>query len=521
MIPGIPGMVIGRTDHIAFGITNAYSDTQDLYVETVDPKDPGRYLEGDRSLPFEIIEERLRVKDKEAPGGYGEVQVEIKGTKRGPVISGVLPGLQTDKCLTMRWAPFESMAPKIGLESFLQARSVQEVREELKSITMIMLNMVFADREGNIAWQPSGRIPVRSRGDGTVPCLVTDGKDNWSGWIPFDEMPFKHNPAEGWLGTCNHKTVEQAYPYYYSSHAAPSYRYRRLKQLMGDAGVKTAEEHYDYQRDTLNLMAMEIAPVMAKALSAHEDTRQMGRILSAWNFKDDADMAAPAIFQAVYAEFALQVFQDELGEDLARTMLKDWYFWEERLQEMVLAGVSPWFDDIRTPQIRETRDRLFHRAAVEAAETLVASLGKNPEKWRWGEIHKIEFLCPIRRQGLGKGLLGGSHPGPGSAETLCRGIYDYSDPFHVTVFASLRMVADLGDEDKILAVLAGGVSGRLFDSHYKDQIDPFMKGDRLYWWFSDRAIEAHAETSLFLKPAAFSHDEAVQRQGWSPSFSQG
>ena len=503
MIPGIPGMVVGRTSHMAIGTTNAYTDTQDLYVETVDPKDPGRYMEGDRSLPFEIIEESLKIKDKNAPEGYRTETVKITLTKGGPIISGLLSGLKTERVISLRWAPFESMSPHVPMETLLRAKSVEDVRKALSQIHFLMLNFVFADREGNIGWQTSGRVPVRSRGDGTVPYVVKDGEDNWADWIPSDQMPCQYNPPRGWVGTCNHNTVEQTYPYYYSSYFAPSYRYRRLKQLMGDPGPKTAVDHYAWQRDTVNLMAKEIAPFMAKALSAHEDTQEMGRILSAWNFKDEPDMAAPAIFQAVYGQFALLVFEDELGEDLARTMLENWYFWEERLQKMVLDGVSPWFDDIRTPNIRETRDGLFHRAAVEAGETLVASLGKNPEKWEWGEVHKIEFLSPIRRQGLGKGLLGGSHPGPGSAETLCRGMYDYNNAFNVTVFAALRMVADLGDEDKVLAVLPGGVSGRLFDSHHKDQIDPFMKGDTVYWWFSDKAIKAHAETTLFLKPVAF------------------
>jgi penicillin amidase len=500
MVPGMPGVVIGRTSHIALGITDAYGDTQDLYVETLDPEDPERYMEGDRSVPFEIVQESLKIKDKEAPGGYGEVRLEIKLTRRGPVISGVLAGLKTDKVLSVRWAPFEVMDPKIGLEDLLRARSVKEAREGLKHVNMIAFNFVFADKDGNIGWQTSGRLPVRSRGDGTVPYVVRDGEDNWSDWIPFDQMPCQYNPPRGWVGTCNHRTVAQTYPYYYSSCAAPSYRYRRLKQLMGDPGAKAAEDHYAWQRDTVNLMAKEIAPLMAKALSAHEDTDEIGRILSTWNFRDDPDMAAPAIFQAVYGKFALLVFQDELGEDLARTMLENWYFWEERLQKMVLDGVSPWFDDIKTGGIRETRDGLFHRAAVEVVETLGSFLGKEPNKWKWGEVHKIEFLSPIRRQGLGKGLLGGSHRAPGSAETLCRGIYEFNDPFGVTVFASLRMVADLGDHDKVLAVLPGGVSGRLFDSHHKDQIAPFMEGDKVYWWLSDKAIKAHAKTTLFLKP---------------------
>jgi penicillin amidase len=113
----------------------------------------------------------------------------------------------------------------------------------------------------------------------------------------------------------------------------------------------------------------------------------------------------------------------------------------------------------------------------------------------------MEFLSPIRRKGYGKSLLGaGSHPAPGSGETLYRGIYGFNDPFNVTISASLRMVADLGDGDKVLAVLPGGVCGRLFHPHTKDQVEAFMGGDKVYWWFSDKAIKEHTRSMLELMP---------------------
>jgi penicillin amidase len=114
-IPGLPGIVVGRTDHVAYGMTNAYGDTQDLYVETVDPRNPDRYVEGEKSLPFSIIEETLSIKDKSAPRGFREERVKIRLTRRGPVISGVLSNLKTDKVLTLRFAPFENMDPCLGL----------------------------------------------------------------------------------------------------------------------------------------------------------------------------------------------------------------------------------------------------------------------------------------------------------------------------------------------------------------------------------------------------------------------
>jgi penicillin amidase len=369
-IPGLPGIVVGRTSYAAFGLTNAYGDTQDLYVETVDPKNPDRYMEGDKSMPFQIVEETLVIKDKNAPRGFREEKIKIRLTRRGPVISSVLSSLKTEKVVTLRFAPFETMDPCIGLHLFLTARSFEETRHALEHLNIICLNVVFADRDGNIGWRVTGKLPIRSKGDGTIPCVVTDAEDNWVGYIPFDKMPHSRNPERGWVGTCNHMTITKDYPYYYSSHLSSSYRYERLKEILDAPHPKTAENHWQYQRDTVNLMAKRIAPLMAKALLAHEETKVMGEILSRWDYKDDPDKAAPAVFQAVYRHFALLVFQDELGDDLAKTMLHDWYFWEERLQAMVLEGASPWFDNVKTEKEKETREDLFYQAGLKAAQDL-------------------------------------------------------------------------------------------------------------------------------------------------------
>jgi penicillin amidase len=500
-IPGTHSMIVGRNEHIAVGVTNAYGDGQDLYVETIDPKNPDRYLEGDQSLPFEVITEKLSIKDKSAAGGRREKEIKVRLTRRGPVVSGVLPALKTDKVVTLRWAPFETMGPFIGADRVMMAKSADEVRQALSRFGIMMLNFVFADRDGNIGWIASGKLPIRSQGDGTVPYVVKDGKDNWVGWIPFEKNPQLHNPQKGWLGTCNHNTVDKDYPYYYSSHLSPSYRYRRLIQLMEAPGKKSVEDHWQFQRDSMNLMAKEIVPVMAKALLAHQDTKQLGEILSKWDYLDHTDRAAPTIFQTVYREFALLVFQDELGDDLAKVMLKVWYFWQERLQRMVVEGNSPWFDNILTKDVKETREDLFHKAAQIASERLRSSLGQAPKEWKWGKVHTIEFVSPIRREGFGKGWLGdGPHSFHGSGETLHRAIFAFNEPFKVTHSASLRMVADLSDDDKILAVLPGGVSGRFFHPHAKDQIKAFINGEKVYWWFSDKAIQEHKRKTLILNP---------------------
>ncbi len=500
-IPGLPGMAIGRTGYIAIAMTNNYGDMQDLYVETVDPDNPGRYMEGKNSLPFEVVGETLRIKDKKAPKGYREEKIKIRLTKRGPVVSDLLPGLKTDRVMTLRWAPAETMESTIRLSGILTAKSTREIHEALSRVPMICLNWVFADTRGNIGHRASGKIPIRSQGDSTFPFVVTSGEDNWTGWIPQARMPHKDNPARGWLGTCNQKTVPNDYPFYYSSYFSSSYRYRRLKELMESPGPKPVDFHWRAQRDVKNLMAEKITPIMAKALLAHEDTREMGKILSDWNFMDEPDLAAPTIFQATYINFARMVFEDELGPEVTITMLRNWYFWQERLQRMVIGGSSSWFDDKTTKGKVETLDKLFHKAALEARAQLSARLGDDPRNWLWGEVHTLELVSPLRREGLGKELLGsGPMAMGGSGETLYRGWYGLGKPFSVTTCASLRMVADLADMDKIAAVLPGGVTGRLFSPHQKDQVDAFMDGSKMYWWFSDRAIEEHTKHTLVLKP---------------------
>lgn len=498
-VPGIPAVVVGRNSHVAFGVTNSYGDAQDLYIETIDPDNPRHYMEGESSAAFETRTETIKIKDDDAQGGMREEKITIRSTRRGPVVSDVLKGLDTDHVITLRWSPFESMTPALGIEDLMFAQSAGDVKRALCSVTTIMLNFVFADTGGNIGWQTTGRLPVRSRGESIMPGKVNGEPDDWKGWIPYGAMPQEYNPGKQWLGTCNHKTVPGDYPYYISSRFAPSYRYERLMELMEGRDKLTVDDHWDFQRDKKNPMAEKILPVMAESLAGKKETKDMAEILRGWDLTDSRDSAGAAVFQAVYREFVYHTFEDELGGRLMETFADAGYFWKERLQHMVLSGDSPWFDDINTSE-RETMSDIFVQAAVSAKSALENKLGEDPEKWQWGDLHKLEFVSPIMRSGFLKSALGGgAHPMGGSSETLYRAIYAYSDPFDVTVSASLRMVADLGDPDKVAAVLPCGVAGRQFHEHSKDQTGAFMSGEKLYWWFSDEKIEEHTRSQLVLK----------------------
>lgn len=500
-IPGVPGMLVGRTDRIAVGVANACGDAQDLFIETLDPRRSDRYLEGGVSRPFRVVSETIRIRDRKAPGGFREERIRVRLTRRGPVISGLLPGPPPGRVVTVRWSPFETMGPSLGLERLLAARSVPEVRGALRHVTTIMLDVVFADVDGRIGRQQTGRLPIRASGNGLLPSEIREGRDPWRGWIPYARLPARYDPPRGWVGTCGQTTVARDDPYPYATQCAPADRYRRLSALLDAPGKKTPHANWLYQRDVLNLTARDVAPVMARALLSRKETEHLGRILNRWDGQDYAGRSAPLIFQSVWIKFARRVFRDELGPDLTSLMLGIPFFWEERLRAMVSAGDSPWFDDGSTPLSKETMADLLREAGREAADELRGTLGRNPARWSWGKLHRIEFVHPLRREGFGRGGMGGgSHPMGGSGDTLYRSAYEIDAPFAVRTSASLRMVADLGDPDKVYAVLPGGVSERLFDRHRRDQVRPFMDGEKRAWWFSDAMIRRYARHHLELKP---------------------
>jgi penicillin amidase len=329
---------------------------------------------------------------------------------------------------------------------------------------------------------------------------VTDGTDAWDGFVPFDAMPGQVNPARGWVGNANHRTVSRDFPTPYSTYFAASWRYRRMLELLGSKPVFTAEDHWAFMRDTRNPMAARIAPLMSAALTVDAGTRPAGEVLAAWDHRDEPGAAAPAIFQSVYRRFAQRVFEDDLGPELAARYLGSYYLWHERLALLLEDPGSDWFDDRRTPG-RETRDDLFRLAAQDALAELRPVLGDDVRNWEWGKVHTVTFFSPLVPGEAAAGILGGGiHPMPGSGETLNRATFRFDRPYAATSIASMRVVADLGDPDKVMAVLTGGASGRQFDPHLKDQTPAWLNGEPRYWWFSDAAIAEHARSELTLTP---------------------
>lgn len=502
-LPGLPGLMLGRTRHVAFGVTNAYGDVQDLYIETLDPTDAGRYLDGDRSLPFEEVEEVILVRDAEVPGGLREHPLLLRYTRRGPVISdhaGIGPG--GNHLLVLRSTSAEVHGPRLGIEGLLTAADAAAFDREVQKIDLMMFNFVFADDQGNIGHRASGALPLRSGVDGSQPRPApAAGGDDWQGFLPKDRMPGMFNPPRAWVGTANHDTRPEGFPWYYTNYVAPDYRYRRMGQVLDGARNMSSADHLALMADDRNLQSDTLLPHILAALDGMPDHVDLAGILAAWDGIDRADAAAPLIYQALYREIALGTFGDELGETLAREMLASWYFWQQRFEAMLADPGGIWFDDVATPDRRETLADVVRGAVPRARALIEQRQGPDPERWRWGDAHQLAFVSPLRRSGIGSGLAGGfSVPRSGSGETLNRGIYSFNKPFDAGFFASLKLVVDFADTDKVEAMLAGGVVERHFQAHQNDQAKLWAAGEHRPWWFSPEQARANAVSRTLLVP---------------------
>lgn len=502
-LPGIPGILSGRTRHVAFGVTNGYGDVQDVYVETLAPDQRDHYLDGGKPVPFTLVTETLRVKDGDAPGGYREETLRIRHTRRGPVISdhpGLGPG--GDRVLVLRSTDAEVLAPQVGIEGFLAAPDAAAFDREVQKIDLMMFNFVFADDGGVVGHRASGAIPIRAGADGAVPRVAPeDGSDDWTGFIPKDRMPGMLAPERGWVGTANQDVRPEGFPYYYSNYVSPGYRYRRMTDVLGGPGKLTVADHFALMADARNLQSDRLRPAILAALRDDPGQRDLAAILERWDGVDRADAAAPLVYQALYREIALGTFADELGPELAKDMLASWYFWQERFDALAATPDSAWFDDVATPDRRETLADVIRAAAPRARAAITASQGADPAAWQWGRAHTLELVSPLRRSGAGRELVGGlTFPWAGSVDTLNRGVYAFNDPYRVNFFPSMRVVVDLGDPEKIEGVVAGGVSERHLQPHLNDQARLLGENQRRPWWFSREKIEANAKHRVVLEP---------------------
>ncbi|MEL7423090.1 MAG: penicillin acylase family protein [Bacteroidota bacterium] len=489
--PTVPGLISGRNQYVSFGVTNAYGDSQDLFVEE---SIGDFYLEEGKKVPFQERKATIQVKDSAA------VEITIRSTKRGPVISDFpVFNVMSDDVVSMRWSLAETQSPTIGFDRLLESKNVFEFMEGLQGVDNNFFNYVMADVEGNIAHQSTGLVPVREDHRGSVPQSGNE-VESWLGFIPKQELPHMINPDRGWVGTANHDTRPDDYPYYYSSHFSPYYRYQRLSEALSVKKKLGADDLWALILDTKNMQAAVLTPLFIDALEQDPATQYQADILRQWNYNDDINEVGAAVYNVLYNELLYLILDDELPDELEEMYWQNVYYWNQRVDSMILSN-HVFIDNVNTSE-EETLSDLIIEAGLKTEALLTERLGDDPAGWTWGRIHTVYFFSPIRSKGFGSEWLGAELlPKAGSNQTLNRGgfVKNKERKFDVSWFSSFRMVADMDDPDKLMGALSGGSSARILHPYYKSQLKTWQEGTWIPYWISREKVIEHSRYELVLE----------------------
>lgn len=496
-LPSAPGVIIGHNAHIAWGLTNALADTQDLYLEKLNPANPQQYQYQGQWLAMEVLREEIAVKDRLEP-----VVLPVRLTRHGPLLDDVVGSLEAP--VALRWTGLDGSPLFQAVLHLNQATDWPSFRAALANWTVSPQNFVYADTAGNIGYQLAGRVPVRTQGQGTVPVPGWTGEYEWSAEVPFDELPHALNPPTHFLVMANNKIVSHNYPHFLSSEWAAPYRARRIADLIQATDQHTADSFRAMQADVYALPAETLMPyLLTLEPEGWLSERAMRDLLSDWDYRLTSESGAAAVFQVFYRYLVEAVFADELGPALFHEYLRYGDVHHPALERIVPDANNPWFDDVTTPA-RETRDDILRQAFAAALDELGRHHGDLHTNWHWGDLHRITFVHqPLGESGtaaLERLVNRGPYPVGGSPFTVNAQVFSFTTPFDVTYGPACRQIVDLGDADGSRSQISTGQSGQPFHRHYDDQMRPWIAVESHPMLWTREAIEKAHVAQLVLRP---------------------
>lgn len=495
--PGVPGVVLGHNDQIAWGFTTTNVDAHDLFIETISPEDPTRYLTESGSDPFTVRTERIAIKGEDA------VEVTIRGTRHGVVISDAFQPagrIAGDRQVVALASPSGYVLDRTPAALFALNRAAtwDAFVDALRDWHMPMQNIVYADRTGQIGFYSPGRVPIRSAGSGWMPSAGTD-EQGWTGFVPFDELPQARMPKAGYFANANNRVVPESYPHFITRDWDAPYRARRIDEMLQARPTHDVRSMADIQLDDVSLFAREVIPQLGRFRPGDSRAAAALERLRGWDGRMSRARPEPLIFTAWMRRFVAAVLEDELMENLPLVL-------GER-PALILAGLRGQLgacDDIRTAET-ETCASQFERALEQAVTALTAAHGGDMGRWRWGDVHVAPFRHPVlARIPLVGDWLALRVPTPGDYYTINRGATRLADPVspyaHVHG-AGLRAIYDLADPGASLFMIAPGQSGHPLSPHWSDLAHPWADGA----YFSlarDRAALRADGARLILRPSS-------------------
>jgi len=489
-VPGMPFIVMGRTDKIAWGFTNGRGDVQDLFVETMVAGKPDHYVTENGPQPLvtrtEVIKDRFG----------GETPLTIVSTRHGPLLPmklQELAGLPTDKRVALSWTSLSADDTSIGAGmGILKSNNAGELRSKFHNFVGPQQNIVYADQNGHIGYMAPARIPIRQRpangwssvGPGRLPVDGSGTDGAWTGFVPWEGLPQAVDPERGYIVTANNQSVPDDHPYFIASDWEAPYRAERIDEMIRAGGDFQLEDLQNQQRDVTSTAARSIIPALIShaTKAQHTDAKLAMEILQAWDYRMDRHQIAPLLYSEWLRQLPAPLFADELGADLFEATASSHraWFYDQVFNATADSSVARWCDDVTTPA-QEGCDVVASAALDKALAYLSDRFGDDINSWRWGDAHIAYHqhqpfgYIPVLNKMFDRKI-----PSNGGPYTVDRGNTNLKDKdAHLHLHGSAyRAVYDLQRPERSGYMINTGQSGNPF-SYYYDNLMPLWRDGEL------------------------------------------
>ncbi len=523
--PGAPGVVIGHNRHIAWGVTNAVSDVEDLYIEKFNPQNPHQYEFQDKWEEAQVIREEIFVKGKKEP-----VIEEVRVTRHGPILTSITrPNTITEASqngnnaepdelpLALRWTGLEQSHILEAIHKLSLASNWEQFRDAVRDWDVPAQNIIYADDQGNIGYIMAGAIPMRARGQALLPSPGWTGEYEWTGLIPFDELPQTYNPEQHFIVTANNRVVNDDYPHYITNEWLNGYRAQRIRDLLTSKkrkGKLAPSDMAEIQSDQYSLPAAEIVPHMLTIKTRVPLEKAALDILRSWDKILSPDSAGAAIYTTFLSKLEGIVFGAVFGDDeslmqsylgIGSVILAPQNGYASRNKPFLIRLLNTrdasWFANTAIPNGPHDWDTAIATAFTAAIEELCEKLGNNISRWQYGKIYKMTYSHPIGTiKPLDKVFNRGPFPIGGDIDTVNMGASLPNKPEVVVTVPSFRQIVNLADMKSSLSIHAPGQSGHPASKHYDDFIKSWQRAEHHPMLFERSMIEANAEGTIRLMP---------------------
>ncbi len=503
--PGVPGIVAGHNQYLAWGFTNGFPDVQDLYMERLTRTEQGkvRYEYQGKKVNAEVLQEPIHVK-----GGKVVFQ-EVILTRHGPIINQLAPDSIGETPLALRWTALEPEQLFQALYLMNRAHNCLELRDTLRYWGTPSQNVVYADVEGNIGYTQAGRVPIRSKGDGRVPVPGWTDEYEWKGFIPFEELPHLYNPPQGYIVTANNRVADKDYPHFLGIDYISGNRARRIKELIETREKIDKAYIQEMQFDQLSVHARSLAGFIAKLKTDDPELKIITNYMKSWDGTLSPDSPEAMIYEVFYRRLIQVVTSAKLGDLAIRYLgkgpvpiLSEVSLFGERamewIEQLLSEPDSPWFGS----EGKKSRDNLMRIALRDTLDELKNRFGPSISEWSWKKMHKLRFSHTLGRvKPLDQLFNRGPYGVGGDSNTLWNTATSFHDlSLDQMVGPPFRFIADLGDLDHCLGLLAPGQSGHPLSKHYADQIKAWFTRGYHPMIFNRDELEREIEDKLTLNP---------------------